>query len=58
MRKHILKCTGCGIYTMKETCSCGSNALSPKPAKYSPEDRYGDYRRKAKKEELAKRGLL
>ncbi len=29
-----------------------------KPPKYSPEDKYGDYRRKAKKEELITKGLL
>lgn len=32
---------------MKEQC-CGSATLIPRPPKYSPEDKYGDYRRKAK----------
>jgi H/ACA ribonucleoprotein complex subunit 3 len=57
--RHILKCVKCGNYTMEEKCpKCGSSATNPKPAKYSPEDKYGDYRRKAKKEQLVKEGLL
>ncbi len=56
--KHILKCSKCGTYTLKETCSCGGSAVSPKPQKYSPEDKYGEYRRRAKKEILEKQGLL
>lgn len=47
--KHILKCTVCGEYTMKAEHH-GKKTLSPKPAKYSPEDKYGKYRRIAKKE--------
>ena len=49
--RHILKCKICGKYTLKDKCACGGGAVSPKPAKYSPEDQYGEYRRKAKKEE-------
>jgi H/ACA ribonucleoprotein complex subunit 3 len=56
--KHILKCTGCGKYTMKEQCSCGGKAVTPKPPKYSPDDKYADYRRQAKKQGLAEKGLL
>ena len=48
--KHILKCEKCGKYTMNEICSCGGKALNPKPPKYSPEDKYAEYRRIAKKE--------
>lgn len=48
--KHILKCLKCGKYTLKEKCSCGGKAVSAKPAKYSPEDKFGKYRRLAKKE--------
>jgi H/ACA ribonucleoprotein complex subunit 3 len=44
---------------MQEKCpKCGSEAVNPKPPKYSPEDHYGDYRRKAKKDSLLKKGLL
>ena len=48
--KKILKCKVCGVFTMK-TEHCGEKTLSPKPAKYSPEDKYGKYRRLAKKEQ-------
>ena len=57
--KHILGCTQCGEYTIRGTCSkCKVETVNPKPAKYSPDDRMGKYRREAKKEELKKRGLL
>ncbi|OIO63550.1 ribosome biogenesis protein [Candidatus Woesearchaeota archaeon CG1_02_47_18] len=47
--KHILKCSLCGSYTTAEACpKCGGKALSPRPARFSPEDKYGDYRRRAK----------
>ena len=35
---------------MKEDCSCGSKAVTTRPAKYSPEDKWGKYRRIAKAE--------
>ena len=56
--RHILKCNNCNKYTMKEVCSCGNTALLPKPLKYSPDDRLGVYRRKAKHEDYCKRGLI
>jgi H/ACA ribonucleoprotein complex subunit 3 len=43
---------------MKEVCSCGGKAVNPRPPKYSPEDPYGEYRRKAKKQSLMDQGLL
>tara|TARA_Y100000310_G_C20104725_1_gene544402 strand:- start:202 stop:363 length:162 start_codon:yes stop_codon:yes gene_type:complete len=47
--KKILKCPKCSEYTMQETCSkCNKKTINPKPAKYSPEDKYGKYRRIAK----------
>ncbi|MBI2147685.1 ribosome biogenesis protein [Candidatus Woesearchaeota archaeon] len=48
MAEHILKCQACGMYTMNTQCSCGGKAVNPKPPKYSPEDKFGGYRRKAK----------
>jgi H/ACA ribonucleoprotein complex subunit 3 len=39
------KCPECGEYTLKDVCGCGSPAVTPLPAKYSPDDRYGEYRR-------------
>ncbi len=54
--KHIFKCQKCGEYTMKET-HCEGQAITTKPPRYSP-DKYGKYRREARREELAKKGLL
>ncbi|WP_318785543.1 RNA-protein complex protein Nop10 [Methanimicrococcus hacksteinii] len=46
MGKRIKKCRECGRYTLSEICpDCGGACISPKPASYSPEDRYGKYRR-------------
>jgi len=53
--KHILKCQQCGEYTMKET-HC-AQAITTRPPRYAP-DKYGKYRREARKEELTKKGLL
>jgi len=56
--KHILKCIKCGKYTLKSTCDeCHSLTLPPKPPKFSPEDKYGDYRREEKKKQLMEKGL-
>jgi H/ACA ribonucleoprotein complex subunit 3 len=47
----LRKCKNCAEYTLMETCpKCGGATLMPMPAKYSPEDRYGEYRRRLKKE--------
>ncbi|MCL2142409.1 MAG: RNA-protein complex protein Nop10 [Methanimicrococcus sp.] len=46
MGKRIKKCPTCGRYTISESCpDCHSVCKSPKPASYSPEDRFGKYRR-------------
>ncbi|MGY5874346.1 MAG: RNA-protein complex protein Nop10 [Candidatus Thorarchaeota archaeon] len=47
----IFKCNQCNEYTLTEVqCpKCGGTVVSPRPPKYSPEDKYGMYRRKAKK---------
>ncbi|MDR0767413.1 MAG: RNA-protein complex protein Nop10 [Methanosarcinales archaeon] len=46
MGKRIKKCQSCGRYTLSDSCpDCGGVCVSPKPASYSPEDRYGKYRR-------------
>jgi len=47
----ILYCKKCNKYTLKENCSCGEKAITTKPAKFSPEDKYGEYRRIAKKQQ-------
>ena len=57
--KHLRKCFNCNVYTMKEKCpKCNNQANVAAPVKFSPEDKYGVYRRKAKKESLLKEGLL
>jgi len=48
MARHIFKCKKCNSYTMSDKCKCGGEAVNPKPPKYSPEDKFGKYRRKAK----------
>lgn len=51
MSRSILKCVSCNNYSLRETCpSCGGKCVFPKPPKYSPEDKYAKYRRKAKEE--------
>lgn len=45
----LRKCPRCKTYTLKEVCKCGEKTASPHPPKFSPEDKYGAYRRKAKR---------
>ncbi|MDD9952793.1 MAG: ribosome biogenesis protein [Candidatus Woesearchaeota archaeon] len=45
---HILKCPSCKEYGLQEACSCGEKRLRVLPPKYSPEDKYGKYRRQYK----------
>ncbi|MCK4551128.1 MAG: nucleolar RNA-binding Nop10p family protein [Candidatus Aenigmarchaeota archaeon] len=48
--RHIYICEKCNIYTMGENCpKCRKKTILKKPPKYSPEDKYGEYRRKMKK---------
>ena len=56
--RSIMKCGNCGKYTMKDVCVCGGKALTPKPAKFSVEDKYGSYRRKAKLNIFRDEGLI
>jgi H/ACA ribonucleoprotein complex subunit 3 len=44
----ILKCQVCNSYGLKKSCGCGEKRVNPKPPKFSPEDKYGKYRRKVK----------
>lgn len=53
MRFKIKKCLRCGKYTLKEICPlCGEKTKLAHPPKFSPEDPYGEYRRRLKKEML------
>ena len=47
MGSRILKCSDCGRYTLSQACpNCGKQSHTPHPSRFSPEDRYGKYRRK------------
>jgi H/ACA ribonucleoprotein complex subunit 3 len=51
MKVLMRKCGKCGRYTLKETCpACGNKTFMPVPPRFSPEDPYGKYRRKLRKE--------
>ena len=42
-------CPKCLLYTMKTACpKCNTVTYDRKPPKYSPDDKYGKYRRMAK----------
>jgi len=43
----LKKCQKCNEYTMKDA-HCDEKTINPSPPRYSPEDRYGKYRRMAK----------
>lgn len=39
-------CRGCRRYTLKESCpECGGGTRTPHPVRFSPQDRWGKYRR-------------
>ena len=51
MKTLLRKCSSCREYTLKEPCpKCGGTTFMTMPAKYSPEDRYGEYRGRVKNE--------
>ncbi|HDR53377.1 MAG TPA: ribosome biogenesis protein [archaeon] len=46
---HLKRCNGCGTYTLKSECpACGTATCSPRPARFSPDDKYWKQRLKAK----------
>ncbi|HIH40048.1 MAG TPA: RNA-protein complex protein Nop10 [Halobacteria archaeon] len=52
MRSKLRKCPECGGYTLKEDCPiCRRKTFDPIPAKFSPEDPYGIYRRRLRYKE-------
>jgi H/ACA ribonucleoprotein complex subunit 3 len=51
MAASILKCQSCASYALSETCQCGGKRVAVQPPKYSPEDKYGHYRRKYKEQQ-------
>lgn len=53
MKKQILLCKNCYIYTLNNNCpKCNNITITSKPAKFSVEDKYLKYRLIAKKDEL------
>ena len=53
----MLRCPVCFSYGLSEDCPCGGGKrVPPKPPKFSIEDHYGVYRRKAKKLALLGKG--
>ncbi|UCE10730.1 MAG: RNA-protein complex protein Nop10 [Candidatus Thorarchaeota archaeon] len=48
---HLYKCIECNYYTLENNqCpKCGGSVKDPAPARFSPQDKYGEYRRKAKR---------
>ncbi|KYK23985.1 ribosome biogenesis protein [Thermoplasmatales archaeon SM1-50] len=51
----ILYCTNCQRYTLHPICrSCKEKTVTKKPARFSPQDHYGNYRRALKKKEKGK----
>ena len=55
--EEIKLCKECSGFTLQEM-HCNKKTITPAPAKFSVEDKYEDYKRKAKEPELQKRGLL
>ncbi len=51
MAKEIMICPKCHEYTLKGI-HCNINTITIKPAKFSPDDKWGIYRRKEKKRRL------
>ncbi len=48
MAYRIRKCP-CGTFTFREACpACGCKTVTAHPPKFSPEDKYGAYRRRIK----------
>ena len=59
MAKHILQCPKCKKYTMNDKCEvCNVPTVKPKPPKYSPEDKYGKFRRETKEQEYKDKDYL
>lgn len=59
MAEHIHKCNSCEKYTLEKKCPvCNQETILAKPPKFSPDDKYAELRRRAKKEELEKSGKI
>jgi H/ACA ribonucleoprotein complex subunit 3 len=48
---NMKKCQECSAYTIKDICpKCGKGTAGVGPMRYSPQDRFGKYRLRAKQE--------
>ncbi|MEA3558760.1 MAG: RNA-protein complex protein Nop10 [Candidatus Thermoplasmatota archaeon] len=46
MRSRIRKCRKCNLFSLRDKCpECGSTTENTFPPRYSPQDKYGRYRR-------------
>jgi H/ACA ribonucleoprotein complex subunit 3 len=47
---NLLYCKKCNEYTLEKICKkCKQKTISKNPPRFSPQDRYGKYRRELKK---------
>jgi len=56
--KTIMYCMACKKHTMSDACDCTLKTMPVAPARYSPQAKYADYRRKAKEAERKAQGVL
>jgi len=50
MKSLIFYCKTCDQYTLKTSCpKCQTPTINPSPPRFSPEDKYGKYRRLLKR---------
>ncbi|MBN1280453.1 MAG: RNA-protein complex protein Nop10 [Candidatus Thermoplasmatota archaeon] len=54
----ILYCRKCQRYTLQSICSlCHQKTVTREPARFSPQDHYGKYRRALKKQSHGERAV-
>ncbi|MBQ7702080.1 MAG: hypothetical protein IJT54_06725 [Candidatus Methanomethylophilaceae archaeon] len=59
MPSSLRRCPSCGQYSMRLECKdCSSSTVPAHPPRYSPDDRYGKYRRIAIVQEYGENGKL
>ncbi len=52
MKSLIFHCKDCDRYTLYPSCpKCGAQTVQPAPPRFSPEDKYGKYRRQLRFEQ-------
>lgn len=52
MKSLLYRCKECDRYTLETICpNCGNQTKTPIPPRFSPEDKYGRYRRLIKREQ-------